>query len=137
MEGSILRALMDIFTDYMGMLEKALTGDGIQNDGSRINLAESLAQGISIIANSLTLGQFFSSIVRSAFEDIYHLKFEIDNYILFIQDTHARLKAYLFERVIHKFLSPNGDQRHDSENYIGLQDDSHIFPSGPSVPYQV
>lgn len=136
MEGCILKGLMDLFTEYIGILENALTGDRIR-DGSKINLAESLVQGVSIIANSLTLGQFFSNIVRSVFDDIHHLKFEIDNYILFIQDSHAQLKRYLFQQVIEKFFSPEDDEQHDSESYITLEDDSHTCSLAPSVPYQV
>lgn len=136
MEGCILKALMDLFTEYIGILENALTGDRIR-DGSKINLAESLVQGVSIIANSSTLGQFFSNIVRSVFDDIHHLKFEIDNYILFIQDSHAQLKRYLFQQVIEKFFSPEDDEQHDSESYIPLQDYSHTCSLAPSVPYQV
>lgn len=136
MEGSILKALMDLFTEYIGILEKGLTGDRIHHDGSKINLAESLVQGVSTLANSLTLGQFFSNIVRSVFSDIPHLKFEIDNYTLFIQDSHAQLKRYLFQQVIQKFFSHEGDEQDDSESYIPLQDDSYACSLAPSVPYQ-
>ena len=60
MEGSILSGLMNLFVEYTIILERAITCEKIaaEKNGSRINLAESLPQQVSILANLSTLEQF-------------------------------------------------------------------------------
>ncbi|XP_071938251.1 exocyst complex component EXO84B-like isoform X3 [Coffea arabica] len=138
MEVAVLRELMELFTEYTIILEKALSSgaDLIQESGSSIHPAESLEQGVCVIANSFTLGQIFSNIIRSIFGNIHHLKFEIDNYVLYIQDTHVRLRAYFLEQIMQKLLTSEGSQGHVSGSCITLENDSDIYYLVPSMPYQ-
>lgn len=129
---------MELFTEYTIILEKALSSgaDLIQESGSRIHPADSLVQGVCVIANSFTLGQIFSDIIKSIFGNIHHLKFEIDNYVLYIQDIHVRLRAYFLEHIMQKLFSSEGDQRHVSASCITLENDSDMYHLVPSPPYQ-
>ncbi|XP_027094518.1 exocyst complex component EXO84B isoform X2 [Coffea arabica] len=138
MEVTVLRELMELFTEYTIILEKALSSgaDLIQESGSSIQPAESLVQGVCVIANSFTLGQIFSNIIRCIFGNIHHLKFEIDNYVLYIQDTHVRLRAYFLEQIMQKLLTSEGSQGHVSGSCITLENDSDIYYLVPSMPYQ-
>lgn len=138
MEVTVLRELMELFTEYTIILEKALSSgaDLIQESGSRIHPADSLVQGVCVIANSFTLGQIFSDIIKSIFGNIHHLKFEIDNYVLYIQDIHVRLRAYFLEHIMQKLFSSEGDQRHVSASCITLENDSDMYHLVPSPPYQ-
>ncbi|KAL3517724.1 hypothetical protein ACH5RR_020313 [Cinchona calisaya] len=139
MEVSVLRELMELFSEYIIILEKALTSGAniIEESGPRIHPADSLLKGVSVIANSFTLGQICSNIIRIVFGDIHHLKFEIDNYALYIQDTHVRLRAHFLEQVMQKLFSSEGGQGHVSESCVILQNDSDVYHLVPSVPYQV
>jgi hypothetical protein len=57
MEGSILRGLMNLFVEYTIILERAITCEKIVTEkyGSRIKLAESLPQKVSVLVNLSTL----------------------------------------------------------------------------------
>lgn len=140
MEGPILRGLMDLYTEYTAILERSLTDKecAIENSGSKINLAESLVQQVSVIANLSTLVNIFSSIIRNVFKEISHLVFEMDSYILFIQEACSRLRANICEQFIHKIMSLEGDHRPTQNSFIWTQDDSDSSTNMmPSVPYQV
>ncbi|XP_049407494.1 exocyst complex component EXO84B-like [Solanum stenotomum] len=103
MEGLLLRGLLDLFTEYMSILESALTNQiEIEEVDSRINIAESVEQQVSVISNLSKLGQIFSSMIRRAFCDTYHLEFEIDNYELFISDNCSRLRSQFCKQLILK-----------------------------------
>ncbi|WMV47412.1 hypothetical protein MTR67_040797 [Solanum verrucosum] len=101
MEGLLLRGLLDLFTEYTSILESALTNQTeIEEVDSRINIAESVEQQVSLISNLSKLGQIFSSMIRRAFCDTYHLEFEIDNYELFISDNCSRLRSQFCKQLI-------------------------------------
>ncbi|KAH0636937.1 hypothetical protein KY289_036852 [Solanum tuberosum] len=103
MEGLLLRGLVDLFTEYTSILESALTNQTeIEEVDSRINIAESVEQQVSLISNLSKLGQIFSSMIRRAFCDTYHLEFEIDNYELFINDNCSRLRSQFCKQLILK-----------------------------------
>ncbi|KAG5587488.1 hypothetical protein H5410_047922 [Solanum commersonii] len=103
MEGLLLRGLLDLFTEYTSILESALTNQPeIEEVDSRINIAESVEQQVSLISNLSKLGQIFSSMIRRAFCDTYHLEFEIDNYELFISDNCSRLRSQFCKQLILK-----------------------------------
>ncbi|CAK9149984.1 unnamed protein product [Ilex paraguariensis] len=141
MEGPILRGLVDLFMEYIVVLERALATDMIATEeaGSRINLAETLAQQVSLLANLSTLVQFFSGIVRNVFKNINHLNFEIDSYILYIEEACGRLRTHFCEQFIHKILSCEGYHGLTVESCINSQEDgSNMFGNlVPSVCYQV
>ncbi|KAI3449808.1 hypothetical protein Pfo_006473 [Paulownia fortunei] len=137
MESSVLKGIIDLLTAYILILESALTGDTdvIEKEGFRINLPESPTQGVFILANLSTLMQFSSSIIRNIFDGIHQLDFEIDNYLLFIQDTYSRLKACFFGQFISNIFSPNVDHESGPEICVSWQGDSRMCDLIPSVPY--
>ncbi|PIN07070.1 Exocyst complex subunit [Handroanthus impetiginosus] len=137
MESSVLKGLMDLFTAYIVILECALTGDSnvLEKDGFRVNLPESTTQGVFILANLSTLMQFSFSIVRNIFDGIHQLEFEIDRYLMFIQDIYTRLKACFLDQFISNIFSPNVDHESAPEICTGWQGHSRNLDLIPSVPY--
>ncbi|KAK6164427.1 hypothetical protein DH2020_001291 [Rehmannia glutinosa] len=137
MESSVLKAITDLLTAYIVILESALSGDTdvIEKQGFRINSQESPSQGFSILANISTLVQFSTCIIRNIFDGIHHLDFEIDNYLTFVQDVYGRLKACFLGQFISNIFSPNVDHESGPELCISGQDDSRICDLIPSVPY--
>ncbi|KAG8389174.1 hypothetical protein BUALT_Bualt02G0201600 [Buddleja alternifolia] len=137
MESSVLKGIMDLLTSYIIILESVLTGDTerTEKEGSKINVPESSTQGVFILANLSTLIQFSSSIIRSTFEGIHHLEFQIDNHLLFIQDIYSRLKACFLKQFISNIFSPNVDHEFGPEICISRESDSRIYDLIPSVPY--
>nr|XP_016502297.1 PREDICTED: exocyst complex component EXO84A-like [Nicotiana tabacum] len=111
-EGSLLRGLLDLFTEYTTILESALTNQ-TESEGvdSRINIADSVEQQISLIANLSIIAQIFSSMIRRAFNDTYHLQFEIDDYELFIHENCERLRSQFCKQLILKSLPLESDYR--------------------------
>lgn len=138
MEGSVLKGLMDLFTEYTVILESSLDDkeyDGADEVDSSINSAESLVQQVSVITNLSTLVNIFSGIVRSIFKESSHLEFEIDSYILFVQEACSRLRADLYEQFIQRIMSLKSDYRlTPNESPDDSDSSSDIMPS---VPYQV
>ncbi|MCD9559766.1 hypothetical protein HAX54_018018 [Datura stramonium] len=103
MEGLLLRGLLDLFTEYTAILERALMSQTqIEEVDSRINIAESVEQQVSLICNLSKLAQIFSSMIRKAFSDTYHLQYEIDNYELFINENYGRLTSQFCKQLILK-----------------------------------
>ncbi|WOG81216.1 hypothetical protein DCAR_0100361 [Daucus carota subsp. sativus] len=141
MEGAVLKGLMDLFTEYTVILESSLDDkeyDGAEEVDSSVNSAESLVQQVSVIANLSTLVNIFSSIVRSIFEESSHLEFEIESYILFVQEACSRLRADLCEQFIRKIMSLESDHSLVPNECTWTQDDSASSDDiMPSVPYQV
>ncbi|XP_052186810.1 exocyst complex component EXO84B-like [Diospyros lotus] len=110
MEGPILRGLMDLFTDYISILESALTpkSNSLADGGPKVNLAESSEQKVSIIASLSTLVQLFSSTVKSIFKGINHLSFEVDSSVLYIQEVSDQLRANFCQQFIHRVICDSG-----------------------------
>lgn len=141
MEGSVLKGLMDLFTEYTVITESSLDDkeyDGAEEVDSSINLAESLVQQVSVIANLSTLANIFSSIVRSIFKESSHLEYEIDSYILFVQDACSRLRADLCEQFIQRIMSLESEYRLTPNEGAWTQEESD-FSSDimPSASFQV
>lgn len=74
MEGPIFSGLMNLFKEYVVILEKALIygPDVIEDGGSGINLAESLQQQLSILANLSALEQVLLNMVRDIVRENNH-----------------------------------------------------------------
>ncbi|KAK8588394.1 hypothetical protein V6N12_022839 [Hibiscus sabdariffa] len=120
MEGSILNGLMNLFTEYITILEKAITFKiHVSEKGSRRALAESLPQQLFVLANLSTLQLFFFKIVRSFLRGPGNLNSELrkknsinfpqkelDDCILFIQEAAAKLKAHFCQQFINRMMSP-------------------------------
>ncbi|XP_031276926.1 exocyst complex component EXO84B-like [Pistacia vera] len=111
MEGSILRGLMDLFTEYIGILEKVITCETSDSEkgGARINLAESLPQQVSVLANLSTLQHFFSGTVRSIFRDINELvgfqQRELNSCLKFIQAASDQLRFHFCQKSLYRMMS--------------------------------
>ncbi|KAM7501493.1 hypothetical protein LguiB_000397 [Lonicera macranthoides] len=138
MEGSIFEGLKDLLTEYIDILERVLINktNDVEKNCSRVNMAESLEQQVSVITNMLVIIQFFSSIIRNVFKDIDHLKFEIDSFILFIQESCIQIRTHCCMQFIHK-MSLESNRKLTSETYIQSQADSKILRDlMPSTPYQ-
>ncbi|KAJ0796670.1 putative cullin repeat-like-containing domain superfamily, exocyst complex component Exo84 [Helianthus annuus] len=130
---SILEELMDLFAEYCFILERALTyeTDAVVEGASRIKMAESLSQKVSIIANLSTLEYFFPNVIRSLFKDVTQLKNVIDLHVTSVSGICSRLKARLCKQFIHSIMSNEASCIKDYVDFDLLQG------SMPSVPYQI
>ncbi|KAI3741983.1 hypothetical protein L1987_59662 [Smallanthus sonchifolius] len=130
---SILEELMDLFTEYSLILERALTYEtnDVVEGASRIKLAKSLSQKVSVIANLSTLEYLFSNVIRSLFKDINQFKTVIDGHMTSVSDNCSRLRAHLYKQFIHRIMSNEAScikDRVDLDLLQGLM---------PSLPYQI
>ncbi|KAL0304989.1 UNVERIFIED_CONTAM: hypothetical protein Sangu_3058700 [Sesamum angustifolium] len=137
MESSVLKGITDLFTAYIVNLEHILTGetDDVDKEGLSINSPESPTQGVFMLANLSALMQFSSVIIRNIFGDIHQMDFEIDNYLMFVQDIYNRLKACFLDQFISNIFSPDADHEPGPEICISWEGDSRISDLIPSVPY--
>ncbi|MBA0715327.1 hypothetical protein Golax_014230 [Gossypium laxum] len=152
MEGSILKGLMNLFTEYIAILEKAITFEThVSEKGSKRNLAESLPQQLSVLANLSTLQLFFFKIVRSFLRGPGHLnsklrkknsidflKKELDGCTLFIQEAVAKLKAHFCQQFINRMMSPETGSKLIVETCSDNQQEPSNFQGAmPSAAFQV
>ncbi|KAL8200558.1 hypothetical protein R6Q57_011897 [Mikania cordata] len=94
---SILEELMDLFTEYSFLLERALTyetNDAVEG-APKIKTAESLSQKVSVIASLSTLKYIFSNLIINIFKDINQLETVIDGHMASVSDICSRLQAQL------------------------------------------
>ncbi|XVF81029.1 hypothetical protein PTKIN_Ptkin15bG0123600 [Pterospermum kingtungense] len=151
MEGSILKGLVNLITEYIAILKKAITFEThVSEKGSRRNSAESLPQQISVLANLSTLQHFFFKIIRNFFRGTslmnseikkkniidFHQK-ELDACILFIQETAAKLKAYFFQQVINRMMSLDGSKLMQEYCSKNQEEQSTFYDTMPSVAFQL
>ncbi|KAL3573230.1 hypothetical protein D5086_027134, partial [Populus alba] len=148
LEDSILRGLMNLFSEYIAILERAITSE--TND-SGISLAETVPQQVSILANLSTLENLFSSTILSVFgsnnpidsrlmknQSVGFHQQELESRVLFVQDACARLKAHFFQQFVCRMMSPEigckltPQKCMDSEVDPGL-----VHDLVPSVAFQV
>ncbi|KAK8565266.1 hypothetical protein V6N13_020387 [Hibiscus sabdariffa] len=152
MEGSILNGLMNLFTEYIAILEEAITFEKhVSEKGSRITSAESLPQQLSVLANLSTLQLFFFKIVRSFLRgpgylnselrkknSIDFLQKELDGCILFIQEAAAKLKAHFCQQFINRMISLETSSKVMLETCCDNPQESSTFQGAmPSVAFQV
>ncbi|GFZ17673.1 hypothetical protein Acr_26g0009430 [Actinidia rufa] len=138
MEGSILRGLMDLFMEYLTILEIALTGkgNGLDKGGPGVNLAKLPEQEVAIVANLSTLVQLFSSIVKSVFKGINHLNFEVDSFMSHIQEASDRLRAHFCQQFICRLMY-GSDCKLAPETWVGGHSDADTSDVViPSVVFQ-
>lgn len=120
MESYILFGLSNLFIEYIAILEKAITSkiDMSEKRGSRIILAESVPQQVSILANLSTLEHFFCSTVISIFKGINcgdseltenqsvgSQQLEFDSCVTVIQQASAQLRSKFFQQFIDRVLT--------------------------------
>ncbi|XP_038718564.1 exocyst complex component EXO84B-like isoform X2 [Tripterygium wilfordii] len=153
MEGSVVGGLVDLFMEYIVILERAITHEtnGMEKGGSRINLAESLQQEVSVLVNLSTLKQFFSSLVTTISGQTNHIDpgqnkiqsdgiqdTELDSCIMFLCDASTKLRAHFFQQFINRLMSLETGPIPGVGNY----NESQVVRDGchgvvPSVPFQV
>ncbi|KAG8477800.1 hypothetical protein CXB51_027723 [Gossypium anomalum] len=128
MEGSILKGLMNLFKEYIAILEKAITFE--------TNVSEKL---------------FFFKIVRSFLRGPGHLNSklkkknsidflqkELDGCILFIQEAVAKLKAHFCQQFINRMMSPETGSKLIVETCSDNQQEPSNFQGAmPSAAFQV
>lgn len=102
---------MDLFKEYIGILEKVLTCETSDSEkgGVRINLAESLPQQVSVLANLSTLQHFLFGTVRSIFKNINELvglqQRELNSCLKFIQAANNQLRVHFCQQLIYRMMS--------------------------------
>lgn len=133
---------MDLFEEYVVILERAINSQTnvTEKGGSRINLAESLPQQISILANLSTLEHFFFEIFRGIFRDInqsdgFQLR-EFNGCMMFIQEVNDRLRAHFCQQLINRMMSRGASSEHIPEACIVNVGD-HTCDAMPSAAFQV
>ncbi|KAL5561967.1 hypothetical protein UlMin_031714 [Ulmus minor] len=120
MEGSIISGLTNLFKEYIFILERALINETDDNEmgASEINLAVSLEQQISILANLSALEQLFSTMVRGIYGAIlrtdadhinehpidFQLK-ENDSFTCFSQEASSQLRVKFCQQFICRLIS--------------------------------
>ncbi|CAI0386187.1 unnamed protein product [Linum tenue] len=138
MEGSILRGLMNLFMEYMSILETAMTHDiySPEKSDSEFICAESLPQQVSILANLSTLEHFYSSTMTSIFGGINRINSELmsnqpmglqqqqlEECVLFIQEASGRLRSFFCEQYVHRLMSLETESKLILERYSASKDD--------------
>lgn len=152
---SVIRALMKFFSEYIITVERALIiydTSVTEKDTSRIKLAESVPQQVSILANLSTLVQFIHIMVKSVFRIPGHLNSnleenhsvayqqkELDDFLLFIDESSNKLRYKFCQQFILRILSSCKNH----ELTLAIHDDDHcnhgntIHNLTPSGVFQV
>ncbi|KAL8225311.1 hypothetical protein R6Q57_017868 [Mikania cordata] len=120
---SILEELMDLFTEYSFLLERALTyetNDAVEG-APKIKTAESLSQKVSVIANLSTLKYIFSNNIINIFKDINQLETVIDGHMASVSEICSRLQAQLCKQFIHSIMSNEASCIKDHGDFELLQ----------------
>ncbi|KAF7818461.1 exocyst complex component EXO84B-like isoform X2 [Senna tora] len=152
MGGLVVSGLMNLFTQYNVILERALTSEtSVTEKGSpRIKLAESLPQQVSVLANLSTIVQFLSIIVKSIFRGISysdsHLmgnhsvvpQKELDDFLLFIGEGYDKLLYNFCQNFILNLMSNHSSHEftpviHNNDNC----DANTIHSLIPSSVFQI
>ncbi|KAF9608148.1 hypothetical protein IFM89_007534 [Coptis chinensis] len=152
MENLILDGLLQLFKEYIYSLERAISSKADVSDriGSRIVLAETHSQQLSVLANSSALVQIVSNIARNIFKgfkvsdgqlltdiEMVLLYKELDNWIFSIQDAADQLKNVFYQQTIYKVTFPKGESVFGAETYCGDHGDSDAsYDLMPSITFQ-
>ncbi|KAH7517419.1 exocyst complex component EXO84B [Ziziphus jujuba] len=152
-EGSVLGGLMNLFTEYILILERAIIceTDVAEKGGSRINFAISLRQQISILANLSSTEQLFSSMVKGIFGGVNcmssnqiknlpvgNYEKELDSFILAIQEASSQLRIQFCQKFIKRVMSLETTYKFAPGMCRDGQGDSKLFHDVlPSLTLQV
>lgn len=133
MGSSVLKELTDLFMEYSFILERVINyeANDVVEGVSRVKMAESLSQKVSVIANLSTLEYFFSNVIRNLFKDITQLTTVIDGHLTSVSDNNRRVRAHLCKQFIHSIMSNEASLIKDHVEFDFLQ------CLMPSHPYQV
>ncbi|PWA70818.1 cullin repeat-like-containing domain-containing protein [Artemisia annua] len=133
MGSSIYEELVNLFRNYVAILERALTYEttDVIEGGTRIKPAESVPQKVSIIANISTLEHLFSSVIRYLFKDMDELRNVIDSRMLSVAGTCSRLRSNFCKKFVHGIMS---NEASCIKDHI---DSDFLWDEMPSAPYQI
>ncbi|OMO54131.1 hypothetical protein COLO4_36582 [Corchorus olitorius] len=151
MEGSILKGLMNLFTEYIAILEKTITFEAHVSEKVSRTSVESLQQKICILANLSTLQHIFFNIIRSLFSVTGHISSELrkkksidfhqkelDDSILFIQEAAAQLRTHFCQQYINRIMSLETSSKFMQKTCTDNWEDPNTFHEAmPSVAFQV
>ncbi|CAK7349319.1 unnamed protein product [Dovyalis caffra] len=154
LEDSIFRGLMNLFSEYIAILERAITSETNESkrNGSGIILAETVPQQVSILANLSTLENLFSSTILSVFGSNNHISSEqmknqsvgfhhqeLESRVSFVQDASARLRAHFFQQFICRMMSPETGCKLSPQKFMDRSqgDPGVVHGAVPSVAFQV
>lgn len=153
MEGIIFTALVNLLKEYVLTIEKALfyDSDVSKKDDSRINLAMSLQQQISILANLSSFEQILPRMIRHVCGEsqqknsdymnehaIGNKQKKIDTFTSFAQEASSQIKVRFFQQYVTRIMSQETSSKLTSE--IGSNVQSHasvVCEVTPSVALQV
>nr|XP_029146491.1 exocyst complex component EXO84C-like [Arachis hypogaea] len=155
MGNSIIGALSNLITEYVTILERALTYDtrgGDHQVSPRIKLAESVAQQVSILANMSTLTKLLFVMVKGIYssndggkdsnEMEENLDFdqrqELEEFMLFLEESSHKLRTVFCQQLIAQVSATY----HSHEIFSAIQnvdqfDDNRIQYTMPSGIFQV
>ncbi|XP_028765490.1 uncharacterized protein LOC114723476 [Neltuma alba] len=149
MGSSVISGLTKLFSEYVTILERALTYDTgvIEKDTFRIKPAESVSQQVSILANLSTLVQFLSIMAERVFRStvdigsnsvenhsVAYQHAELDDFVLSIEESSNKLRHQFCQQFIFRVLSPHRSHEitlaaHDKEQ-CDANTIPNLMPSG-------
>lgn len=139
MESSIFKGLGDLFSEYIDILERAITGETEGREcGPCISLEVSCEQQVAVLANLSTLAHLFSNFAGSIFQERNYSNEdsqwkELNCCTFSFQEACSRVRLHFFQQFISKILTKAGDSRFSSKTYD--VDDSGLDLM-PSVAFQ-
>lgn len=149
----VISGITILFTEYIVILEKALTyeASSTEQGSPRIKLAESLPQQVSILANLSTLVQFLSIMVKDIFSSSDHIEFQVlenysivhqqqglDDFLLFIEEGSNKLRNVFCQQLILRVLSTYHRHEIFSASHCNDQFDANtVHDPMPSGIFQV
>ncbi|KAK9146332.1 hypothetical protein Sjap_006235 [Stephania japonica] len=152
MDTAIFNGLMDLFSEYINILDKAIYGkaDILETDGSIIIQARTMKQQLSVLANASAIVDIFSSATRNILKGTKQFGGEIMkdhvvssfekklvNWILVIQDAANRHKASFCQQFICGVMIPEVELKLRPEFYINYQSSDVIQDLMPSVAFEM
>ncbi|KAL4393821.1 hypothetical protein HN51_021794 [Arachis hypogaea] len=155
MGSSIIGALSNLITEYVTILERALTYEkrgGDHQVSPRIKLAVSVAQQVSILANMLTLTKLLFVMVKGIYSsndggkdsnemeenlDVDQHQ-ELEEFMLFLEESSHKLRTVFCQQLIARVSATY----HSHEIFSAIQnvdhfDDNRIQYTMPSGIFQV
>ncbi|KAK9083094.1 hypothetical protein Scep_029565 [Stephania cephalantha] len=149
---AIFNGLMDLFSEYINILDKAISGkaDVSETGGSIIIQARTMKQQLSVLANASAVVDIFSSATRNILKGTKqfggeivkdHLASSLEkklvNWIFFIQEAANRPKASFCQQFISRVTIPEIELKLKPEFYINYQSSDVFHDLMPSVAFEM
>ncbi|CAJ1968214.1 unnamed protein product [Sphenostylis stenocarpa] len=149
----VISGITNLFTEYITILERALTYETCSTEQAspRMQLAESLPQQVSILANLSTLVQFLPIMVKNILSCTDHAELQVlenhsivhqqkgfDDFLLFIEERSNKLRNVFCQQLILRVLSTYHRHEIFSDSHCNGQfEASNIHNPMPSGIFQV